>query len=243
MPRHNDADSLSSELESRLDDLFEEDAKFSKGPIAEGLPEDYPLADLKNLVLSIDWEITDDVLSHFLQQINELRITFKDDKISLTFLQILGSLGEYIKTNRGKAHPKTFKILNSVFSRFDDVVLSKDMQKDEKKRILHAEMNKYKALREQISREKPVKTRKKAGKDTQKIESKKEEQQSAVAAAPAPRTKTSVNRHSEATLRRPENNDVSYSEEIGGAVEEIKKFIHAELMKLRKELGLLQKQK
>lgn len=243
MALHNDADSLSSELESRLDDLFEEDAKFSKGPIAEGLPEDYPLGDLKNLVLSIDWEITDEVLSQFLQQINELQISFKDDKISLTFLQILGSLGEYIKTNRGKAHPKTFKILNSVFSRFDDVVLSKDMQKDEKKRILHAEMNKYKALREQIAREKAVKARKKADKSAQKIEPKKKEQQSAVAVASTPKIEASAKTHREAALRSPEDNDVSYSEEIAKAVEEIKKFIQAEIMKLRKELGLLQKQK
>lgn len=243
MARHNDEDSLSSELESRLDDLFEEDAKFSKGPIADGLPEDYPLSELKNLVLSIDWEITDEVLSNFLQQIDELRITYKDDKINLTFLQILGSLGEYIKTHRGKAHPKTFKILNSVFSRFDDMVLSKDMRENEKKRILHSEMNKYKALREQISRGKPVKIRKKTGEPTKKIEPEKKEHQLAMAAAPTPGMEVSAKAHREEELKGAEGNDVSYSKEIAKAVEEIKRFIQTELKKLREELNLVQKQK
>lgn len=133
MARQNDEDSLSSELESRLDDLFAEDDKFSEGPVTDDHPADYPLAELKNLVLSIDWEITDEVLQKFIHQVKDLKSTYKDDKINLTFLQILGSLGEYIRTNRGNAHPKTFKILNSVFSRFDDVVLASDMQEVEKK--------------------------------------------------------------------------------------------------------------
>jgi pilus assembly protein FimV len=128
------------------------------------------------LVLSIDWEITDEVLINFLSQIKELKTTYKDDKIILTFLQILGSLGEYIKTNRGKAHPKTFKILNSVFSQFDDVILAKDMQESEKKRVLRTEMAKYKELRTQISREKADKIPKKAAKPEQKIKPKVKEQ-------------------------------------------------------------------
>ena len=70
---------------------------------------DNPLAELKSMVFSIDWEITDEVLSAFLSQIAKLKNTYKNEKIILMFLQLLGSLGEYIKTNRGNAHPKTLK--------------------------------------------------------------------------------------------------------------------------------------
>lgn len=242
MARQNDEDSLSSELESRLDDLFGEDDKFTEGPVADEVPDEYPLAELKNLVLSIDWEITDEVLINFLSQIKKLKTTYKDDKISLTFLQILGSLGEYIKTNRGKAHPKTFKILNSVFSRFDDVVLSKDMQESEKKRVLRTEMAKYKELRTQISREKVDKIPKKAAKPAKKIKSKVREQQLSVEATPAPTTEKPAIVPKE-ELTGPGVSGVSYSEEIAKAVEEIKEFIHGEFESFRKALRLSLRQK
>ena len=242
MARQNDEDSLSSELESRLDDLFGEDDKFTEGPLAEEVPDDYPLAELKNLVLSIDWEITDEVLINFLSQIKELKTTYKDDKILLTFLQILGSLGEYIKTNRGKAHPKTFKILNSVFSRFDDVILSKDMQESEKKRILRTEMAKYKELRTRISREKADKSRKKAAKPAKKIKSKVKTQPLSAEARPAPTTEKLVSVPKE-ELTGPGVSGVSYSEEIAKAVEEIKEFIHGEFESFRKALRLSLRQK
>ncbi|UCG08354.1 MAG: hypothetical protein JSV83_06820 [Desulfobacterales bacterium] len=242
MARQNDEDSLSAELESRLDDLFGEDDKFSEGPVADEVSQDYPLGELKNLVLSIDWEITDEVLINFLHQINALKTSYKDDKINLTFLQILGSLGEYIKTNRGKAHPKTFKILNSVFSRFDDVVVSKDMQETEKKRILRAEMAKYKELRTQISRDKSDKIPKKAAKPKEKIKPQVKEQRLSVDAKLAPAIEKSAMAPKE-ELPGPEVSGVSYSEEIAKAVEEIKEFIHTEFKSLREALHLSQKQK
>jgi len=240
LARQNDEDSLSSELESRLDDLFAEDDKFSEGPVTDDHPEDYPLAELKNLVLSIDWEITDEVLQKFIHQVKDLKSTYQDDKVNLTFLQILGSLGEYIKTNRGNAHPKTFKILNSVFSRFDDVVLGSDMQEVEKKRILRSEMNKYKVLREQISQDKTAKAPKKAAKPATPIKLKKEVKQPDAEASQA----AEVDRPSRApseTLAGREMSDVSYSEEIATAVKEIKRFVQAEFKMLREELRLAKK--
>ena len=240
MALQNDEDSLSAELESRLDDLFGEDDKFSEGPVANNLTEDYELGELKNLVLSIDWEITDEVMQKFIHQVKELKSTYKDDKINLTFLQILGSLGEYIKTNRGNAHPKTFKILNSIFSQFDDVVLSKNMPQNEKKRILHAEMNKYKALREQISHAKTAKVRKKVAKPAKPSMVKKKEKQ---LDAEVPRTPKVEMPAEEPNVALPdrEMSDVSYSEEIATAVKEIKKFVQAEFKMLREELRLAKK--
>ena len=149
-----DFDTLSSELENRLDDLFgENDIQLPKVP-EKNLKEHYPLAELKNLILSIDWEITDEVLDKLLQQLKDLQLTYEHDKIVSTFLQILNSLGNYIRTHRAKAHPKTFKILNSVFASLDKVVLAKDMTELAKKKILRAEMNRYKDLRTQIAKSK-----------------------------------------------------------------------------------------
>ena len=245
MARQNDEDTLSEELENRLDDLFGEDDKFSVGPITDDSPQDYPLSELKNLVLSIDWEITDEVLQKFIGQVRDLKSTYKDDKINLTFLQILGSLGEYIKTNRGKAHPKTFKILNSVFSQFDEVVLNAGMQEIEKKKILRAEMNKYKVLREQISKDKASKKKKRptvaeatgaaeAAKAAAPAKARKKE----AAAGPTVKKATSESAVPEQTGAV---DDSAYVGQIANAVEEIKRFIQDELKALREELNLIQK--
>ena len=157
-----DIDTLSSELESRLDDLFGENDIQLPDALDKDLKEHYPLAELKNLILSIDWEITDEVLNSLLQQLEDLLLTYKHDKIVTTFLQILNSLGKYIRTHRSKAHPKTFKTLNSVFSSLDKVVLSKDMAESAKKKILRAEMKRYKDLRIQIDKSKAAAAKRKA---------------------------------------------------------------------------------
>jgi hypothetical protein len=236
LARQNDEDTLSEELENRLDDLFGEDDKFSEGPVTVDSPQDYPLSELKNLVLSIDWEITDEVLQQFISEIRELKSTYKDDKINLTFLQILGSLGEYIKTNRGKAHPKTFKILNSVFAQFDDVVVNEGMQEIEKKKILRAEMNKYKVLREQITQDKAAKKKKRQVKPVEPVKARKKEAAPGPVASAAP-----IAQKPAATVQRTAVNDDVYADQITNAVEDIKRFIKAELKKLREELKLSRK--
>ena len=154
-------DTLSSELENRLDALFgENDIQLPN--VTENEPhEHYPLAELKNLILSIDWEITDEVLDNLLLQLRDLQLTYEHDKIVTMFLQILKSLGSYIRTHRAKAHPKTFKILNSVFVSLDKVVLSREMTERAKKKMLRAEMNRYKELRAQIARSKTAAAKRK----------------------------------------------------------------------------------
>jgi hypothetical protein len=241
-----DVDTLSSEIESRLDDLFDENSV----PLPDGEDSDpsayYPLAELKNLILSIDWEITDDVLEKFLQQIEDLKLTYKHDKIVLTFLQILRSLGDYIKTNRAKSHPKTFKILNSVFSSLDKVVLSKDMAETAKKKILRAEMNRYKELRTQISQSKTGAQRKAKAKpaktDKPEIEEKREEEPITVSepSVQLPETEAAElpvrdqdQEPAAVTLREPS------VETLAEAVEEIRKYIHDEIKALKKEIKSL----
>ena len=109
------------------EDIFDLTEVATDESVSEGTPDDYPLAEMKNLA-----------------QVDSLKATYKNEKIVSTFLQLLGSLGVYIKTNRGNAHPKTFKILNSVFSRLEEVVRSANMTVAEKKKLMRTEMNKYK---------------------------------------------------------------------------------------------------
>jgi hypothetical protein len=200
---------------------------------------DYPLAELKSMVLSIDWEITDEVLSAFLSQIASLKNTYKNEKIILMFLQLLGSLGEYIKTNRGNAHPKTFKVLNSVFSHLEDIVLTKGLAESEKIKILRMEMDKYKQLRTQVSKKKAAEVRKEKAKPLRQDEpdqSTRKKQPTDLRPDRALRIAAENKRIPDATAAKPHATLVE-------AVEELKQFIHSELSALRQELKRIQKSK
>lgn len=148
----NDAqeNKVDSELENRLDSLFDEDglgADIATG--ADSHSKD-PLDELKSLVMSIEWEITDDVMEKFLDQVDSLKTRFGEDRILVMFLQLLGSLGLYVKTNKGKAHPSSFKLLNSVYGSFEKAASPGKISPSEKKKLLYIELNKYKELKEQI---------------------------------------------------------------------------------------------
>jgi hypothetical protein len=202
--------------------------------------DDYPLAELKNLVLSIDWEITEETLADFLAQIDSLKATYKNEKIVSMFLQLLGSLGVYIKTNRGNAHPKTFKILNSAFSRLEEVVRSANMAEAEKKKLLRTEMNKYKQLRNQVSKKKAAKVSRK------EVISAPKELESLIK---APRQKEAARPDRKVSEKAAEKSlapDLSTPQSLANlaeAVEELKQFIHSELNALKQELRVLQKSK
>ena len=200
---------------------------------SEKVPDDYPLAELKNLVLSIDWEITEEALASLLSEINGLKKTYQDEKIVLMFLQLLASLGQYIKTKRGNAHPKTFKILNSVFSRLEEVVLSEDMPAADKKNILRTEMQKYKQLRNKVSKKQAVAV------------ARKEVQASAKAKPQAAATTHQAAELQGQTKAAPfdagEPGESLSSEMLAKAVKELKQFIQSELDTLKQELKKLQK--
>jgi len=155
-----ESDSINEEVEGRLDNLFGDEDTAADILEDSHESEDYPLTELKTIVLSIDWEITDEVMTNFVEQIALLKDRLKDDKIILVFLQLLGSLGEYIKINKGKSHPGAFKILTSLFNELDKVVQSEDLTESDKKKILSGEITKYKTLKEQLIKTKPKKEEK-----------------------------------------------------------------------------------
>ena len=222
------------------EEIFDLTNVASEETDGEVVSDDHPLAELKNLVLSIDWEITDEALTSFLSQIDSLKAIYRNQKIILTFLQLLGSLGLYIKTNRGNAHPITFKILNSVFSRLEEVVLSANMAESQKKKLLRAEMDKYKQLRNQVSKKKTAKEiRKEVISAPKEIES--------LVKTPlqkdAARSDRKVSEKADKKGRVAGPGAPQSIANLAEVVEELKKFIHSELNALKQELRILQKSK
>jgi hypothetical protein len=154
-PTENDA--INSEVEGRLENLFGDEDTAADILEDSHESDESPLRELKTIVLSIDWEITDEVMTHFVEQISVLKDTLKDDKVVLVFLQLLGSIGDYIRINKGKSHPGAFKILTSLFNELDKVVRSKELTEADKKQILSVELTKYKTLKGQLVKAKPQK--------------------------------------------------------------------------------------
>ena len=137
MPEEQKNDSISFAVQERLDDLFEENDTSASVKETDGDLTHYPLAELKSLVMSIDWEITEEVLSDFLIQIDNLGILYKDDQIIMKFFKMLKALGKYIKARHGEAHPNTFSLLNSVFCGLEKIVTQDISNLDKQKWLTH----------------------------------------------------------------------------------------------------------
>lgn len=170
------AENIVSEVEDRLTDLFganDGDApEVEVTSDAESVPdfndvrsdiedaptleeehddlEESPLKDLKSIVLSIDWEISDEIMSRFLEQVNGLMKVYQDDRIIQMFLKLLNSVGKYIKAKKENSDADVVKLLNSAYAGLEKAVLTKEITEDEKKKLIIAEVNKFKKIRERL---------------------------------------------------------------------------------------------
>ncbi len=108
------------------------------------------LKELKSVILSLEWEITDQLMYRLNDEVTKLEKSHKNDKILVAFLQLMGSLGKYVQKKKAGAHPDSIALLNSVYENLEQVILSSDMSDGAKKKILVSEVNKYKKLKEQI---------------------------------------------------------------------------------------------
>ena len=87
----------------------------------------------------------------------------------LVFLQLLGSISDYIRKNLGQSHPEAFRILNSLFNGLEKVVQEDGLDDNEKKIILSKELNKYKQLKGQLTPSKAPQVKKAAVSETSTV--------------------------------------------------------------------------
>jgi len=148
LAQQGDEDNFRSQVEDRLDHLFEEDAP--EAAEEQGGMVEHPLKNLKAALLSIEWEITDSTMDSLLNEIKNVEYVYSEDKIILTFLQLLGSIGRYVKANKGRAHPEATRVINSVYEALEKVALTEGMPRQEKEKKLLEEVGKFKKLKEQV---------------------------------------------------------------------------------------------
>jgi hypothetical protein len=147
-----------AEPDNRLDNFFEKEDKPEKRPqkmIDPKLIENSVIKDLKSVILSLEWEITDQVMQKLGEEVRKLEQKSKEDKIVVAFLQLMGSLGKYIRKKRAEAHPDSIRLLNSVYENLELAMLSDQMSEAEKRKMLVSQVSQYKKLKEDIVVGKP----------------------------------------------------------------------------------------
>lgn len=251
MAQQREQDDFRSQVEDRLDHLFQEDSpEATEDQVGLG---EHPLKNLKAVLLSIDWEITDSTMDGLLNEIKNVEYVYAEDKIILTFLQLLGSIGRYVKANKGKAHPEATRVINSVYEALEKAALTEGISRAEKEKMLLAEVAKFKKLKELV-------VLRKAEKKEPALSPVKpppevfpapapEEKETAVAETPfreekeIPEAETPVREEAPAESRPVDFGAMSPHEAFAYALEEIKSVIRAEFRALRAEIKLWRESK
>jgi len=175
----DDDGSLGAEVSSRLDELFGDDDDSEVTPVStvpsdavsvageskrkagkavkpmadsasDNLDKDSPIRNLKALVFSIDWEITDETMVDYLVEVKRLMKEYKNDKILSLFLKLHASIGKYIKAKKARAHPDSIKFVASVYKNFEKALLTPGMKQSQKKKLLTAEVKKFKDFKQRV---------------------------------------------------------------------------------------------
>ncbi len=113
--------------------------------------EESPISRLKSLILSIDWEITDEVLMQFNEELLDLRDIWANEKINLIYVQALEKISKYIYQKKADSHPSAIKLLLTLYHNLEKIVSSYDLTEEQKKEILVEDVKRFESLKRHIS--------------------------------------------------------------------------------------------
>jgi hypothetical protein len=108
-----------------------------------GLVMASPLKNVKSVVLSLEWEISDEILEQFEEELNKVYLLYTGDKIILGFVRILRFLGRYIRVRGANSNRESINLLLSVYDQLENVMVSSEMTEVKKHLILLDNVKKY----------------------------------------------------------------------------------------------------
>jgi pilus assembly protein FimV len=115
--------------------------------------EESPTSRLKSLILSIDWEITDEVLMQFNEELIYLEGLWRGEKINLVYVQALQKISKYIYQQKADSHPNAIKLLLKFYYNLEKIISSDDLSGEQKKEILLEDVKRFESLKRQIARQ------------------------------------------------------------------------------------------
>lgn len=113
--------------------------------------ESSPLTRLKSIILSLDWEINDEILQELADELVSLQAMWQGDKVAEVYLQGLDKIGKYIRGKGHYAHPNSIKLLLTFFYNFEKIISSQNITGEDITKILKGDIRKFKILQYQIN--------------------------------------------------------------------------------------------
>lgn len=113
--------------------------------------ESSPLTRLKSIILSLDWEINDEILQELADELDNLQSMWQGDKVAEVYLQGLSKIGNYIRTKGAYAHPNSIKLLLTFFYNFEKIISSQNITGEQITQLLKGDVRKFKILQYQIN--------------------------------------------------------------------------------------------
>jgi len=118
--------------------------------------DESPLTRLKSIILSLDWEISDDILDELVQEVTSLRSIWEGDKVAQVYLQGLEKIGNYLRIEGAYAHQNAIKLLLTLFYNYEKIISSPDISGETITSLLKSDIRKFKVLQFQIGKTGPA---------------------------------------------------------------------------------------
>ena len=107
--------------------------------------------ELRSVFLAIDWEITDTTLNSFEQVVTSFLFKIKPNSIFHSYLKMMQSIGRYIRTKKANIHTDSIPLLRTIFSNFERIVQSPDMDQHTKRQIIGTDIKRFETFKRKIS--------------------------------------------------------------------------------------------
>ncbi|MFH2058640.1 MAG: hypothetical protein ABIJ59_07055 [Pseudomonadota bacterium] len=112
---------------------------------------DIDMDELRSVFLAIDWEITDTTLNSFEQVVTRFLSRIKPNSIFHSYLKMMQSIGRYIGTKKANIHTDSISLLRTIFSNFERIVQSPEMDQHTKKQIIGTDIKRFEIFKQKIS--------------------------------------------------------------------------------------------
>jgi pilus assembly protein FimV len=126
-------------IETDFVDLFE----FSGG-------DESPISRLKTIMLELDWEITDEILTQFNEELIDLKDVWSDEPIKIVYVQALEKISKYIYQQKSDAHPSSIKLLLAFYYNLEKIDFDSELSEEDKNEILQADLQKFEKFKKYI---------------------------------------------------------------------------------------------
>ena len=217
-----DFTSFEKELEKKLNTILCEDHEQSNIPKRKSdRVIIYPLHNLKKIVLSLEWEISEESIIQYLKQLKYLGEIFAKDKNITVLLRIQTILGKYIKRFKSDTNPYAFTIVQTAFRSLDKIICGKNLPDSEKRQLISLEIKRYKKLKQLLDKNKNGYLKKRV-----------------IPKRPLAQSGLCIKKHSHNTEKAHgySKEFLIYRQLFEKSISEMKLFIRNELRKLRMEL-------